>query len=130
MPATGHLAEWLSYIEDVFSSLTVGECVDILLSLGFEHSLFRADDNEMYALITLKDIDEIQENDGSFYPLYFVGGPPNTEEKWYHGTLVTWVVDAILHDLAVSDGSRAMEIITDVEAVWENEQESEWDKLG
>ena len=127
MPTTGRLAEWLRYIEVVFSTLTVGECVDILLSLGFEHSVFRADDNEIYPLIGLKEIDEIQGDDACQYPLYFIGGPPTGDEKWFYGTIVTWVVDAILHNLAVTDGALAMEIITDVEDIWadDNEDDSE-----
>lgn len=124
-PAVGY---WLKYIETIFSQLTVNEAVDILLGMGFEHALFRADDNELYHLINLHEVEEIQDDDACQYPLYFVGGPPTAEGTWYHGTLVTWVVDALLHNLAVTDGSQAMAIIQDVKDIWDDDNsETRWE---
>jgi len=131
-PATA-LVEWLRYIEVIFAQLTVNEAVDILLGLGFEHALFRADDNELYPLVSLQELEEIQDDDACQYPLYFVGGPPDPEGKWYRGTLITWVVDALLHNLAVTDGSQAMAVIQDVEDIWDDgddESETRWGICG
>ena len=121
------LVEWLRYIEVIFAQLTVNEAVDILLGLGFEHALFRADDNELYPLVSLQELEEIQDDDACQYPLYFVGGPPHPEDEchWYQGTLITWVVDALLHNLAATDGSQAMAIIQDVADIWDDDDESE-----
>jgi hypothetical protein len=122
---------WIQYIESVAASLTVSEVFEILMSLGFERALFIADDGVEYSLASLGCIDEIQDVEANQYPLQFVGGPPD-QERWHNGTLVTWMIDAMLHDFAVSDGSRAMSIIADLEDIWNDgeETESEWDDLG
>ena len=120
---------WILYIESVAASLTVSEVFEILMGLGFERSLFIADDGQMYPLASLGDIAEIQDVEANQYPLEFVGGPPN-EERWHKGTLVTWMIDAMLHDFADSDGSRAMSIIADLEDIWNDGEENEWDELG
>jgi len=121
--------DWLRYIESLVVSLTVGEVYEILMALGFERSCFIADNCEMYRLTSLGCIDEIQDDGADQYPLQFVGGPPD-QEQWHTGTLVTWMVDALLHDFAVSDGSRAMSVIADLEDIWNDGEENEWDELG
>ena len=123
------VGQWLEYVETLFESLTVGETLGILMDLGFQQSRFKAGDGNLYPLTDLGRLVEVHDDLAREFDLTFWGGPPDVE-TWYKGTMVTWAIDALLYSLATTDGEHATAIITSIENIWDDEDEStHWDDL-
>lgn len=117
-PGQSALAQWLEYIESIFAPLSIGECLDILFALGHQNSRFRGADGVIYNLTDFYTIPDCLNDPGDTCQIEFLGGPPKMDDfaMWYHGTMITWVVDGLLYDFAANDGDLATPIIEECEA--------------
>lgn len=117
-PDQSALAQWLEYIESIFASLSIGECLDILLDLGHQNSRYRGADGILYNMTDLYTIPDCLDDPGDTCQVEFLGGPPREDDfaVWHRGTMITWVVDGLLYDFATNGGELATPIIEECEA--------------
>lgn len=128
-PGQSALAQWLEYIESIFASLSIGECLDILLDLGLQCARYRGADGVLYNLTDFYTIPECLDDPGDTCQVEFLGGPPRGDGLgvWYRGTMVTWVVDGLLFDFAANGGELASPIIEECEAFISDADENDGD---
>jgi len=130
-PTESALAQWLEYIESIFASLTIGECLDVLIDLGHQCARYRGADGTLYTLTDLYSIPDCMDDPGDTCYVEFLGGPPgkNGWGSWFRGTLITWVVDGLLYDFATNGGELAMPIIEECEAfINDTDEDDEYDE--